>query len=357
MHAPHLRFALLIVLAISPLSRAADPWVVYEGQAGPGQGKQIVLIAGDEEYRSEEMLPQLGKILATHHGFRCTVLLPVDPKTGFINPNERQSIPGIEALDQADLMIIATRMRTLPDESMEVIDRYLKSGKPVIGLRTATHAFQFAPNSTWAHYNHEYNGERQEWAGGFGRLVLGEKWIAHHGSHKHQATSGVAAPGAEGHPILRGIGDGDIWGSTDVYTVRLPLPEGAQPIVLGKVQDRAGEYDAHDLHYGMRPDDPPAKNTELNNPMMPIVWTKPYQLPEGQPGRAVTSTIGSSADILSEGVRRMVVNSVYWLLGMEQQLPADGAKVDLVGDYKPTKYEFRQNDYWTERKMSVEELR
>ena len=48
-------------------SHADDRWVVYQGGQGPGQGKHIVLISGDEEYRSEEGLPMLGKILAVRH--------------------------------------------------------------------------------------------------------------------------------------------------------------------------------------------------------------------------------------------------------------------------------------------------
>src|SRR6266699_2166182 len=90
---------------------AADPWVVYEGHDGPGKGKHVVLISGDEEYRSEEALPQLAKILARHHGFKCTVLFAIDPNDGTINPNKNNNIPGLEALQHADLMVIATRFR------------------------------------------------------------------------------------------------------------------------------------------------------------------------------------------------------------------------------------------------------
>src|SRR3954462_4446798 len=85
----------------------------YEGGDGPGKGKYIVLVSGDEEYRSEEALPQLGKILAKRHGFRCTVLFAIDPADGTINPNV-SNIPGLEALDSADLTVIFTRFRDLP---------------------------------------------------------------------------------------------------------------------------------------------------------------------------------------------------------------------------------------------------
>jgi len=204
------------------------PYVVYEGESGPGRGKHIVLISGDEEYRSEEGLPQLAKILAKHHGFKCTVLFAVDPETGEINPNVRNNIPGLEALKTADLMIIATRFRDLPDDQMKHIADYLEAGKPVIGMRTATHAFNIRQDSAYHKYDWRYGGE--EYPKGFGKQVLGETWVAHHGRHKHESTRGIVAPDAAGHPILRGIADGDIWGPTDVYTVNLPLPGDSEPV-------------------------------------------------------------------------------------------------------------------------------
>src|SRR4051812_18735372 len=79
---------------------AQDPWVVYKGGDGAGKGKKIVLVSGDEEYRSEEMLPQLAKILAKRHGFDCTVLFAID-KVGTINPGVTNNIPGLEALKDA----------------------------------------------------------------------------------------------------------------------------------------------------------------------------------------------------------------------------------------------------------------
>ena len=117
---------------------------------------------------------------------------------------------------------------------------------------------------------------------------MGEHWINHHGNHKHESTRGIIAPGAAEHPILRGIKSGEIWGSTDVYGVRLPLPGDSQPLVLGEVIARKGEFNESDRFYGMRPDDGPAVSGEKNNPMMPIAWTKTYEMPGGKPGRAFT---------------------------------------------------------------------
>src|ERR1700730_2421376 len=156
MTVPTLRFAvcLLLVPLVATLARAQDDakWIVYDGFDGPGKGKHIVLVSGDEEYRSEESLPQLGKILARHHGFKCTVLFAIDPKNGTINPNVTNNIPGLEALDHADLMIIFTRFRDLPDEQMKHIVDYVESGRPVIGLRTATHAFSIKGGRTYSKY-------------------------------------------------------------------------------------------------------------------------------------------------------------------------------------------------------------
>ena len=254
--------------------------------------------------------------------------------------NYATNIPGLEALANADLMILFTRYRNLPDHQMQKIDQYLKSGKAVIGIRTATHAFKFKQGSPWEHYSDGYNGEKKTWKDGFGRLVLGEKWLRHHGHHKHESTRGIIATGAERHPILRGISNGDVWGPADVYGVRLPLPGDSSLILNGEVLERAGDFDADDVHFGMRPDDLPRPGDEKNNPMMPIAWTTSYQLPGGKKGKAFASTIGAATDFASEGTRRLLVNAVYWVLEMTDQLSESGANVELVGDYDPSAYGF-----------------
>src|SRR5262245_20838691 len=168
--------ALVALLVAAGAAGAADPWVVYEGSAGPGKGKHIVLVSGDEEYRSEEALPQLAKILAKHHGFKCTVLFAVDPKDGTINPNVITNIPGLEALKTADLLVLFIRWRDLPDEQMKHLVDYIESGKPIVGLRTATHAFN-QKSKTYAKYH--WKSKEKGYEDGFGRQVLGETWIRH----------------------------------------------------------------------------------------------------------------------------------------------------------------------------------
>lgn len=307
-----------------PIAKAVseDAWVVYPGGEGPGKGKHVVLISGDEEYRSEETLPQLGKILSRHHGFKCTVLFAIDPKDGTINPNVNNNIPGLEALATADLMIIFTRFRDLPDAQLKHIVDYVESGRPVIGLRTATHAFNLSGTKNYPHYSWNHG----ETKGGFGRVVLGETWISHHGNHGKESTLGLIAKGQESHPILRGIRDGDVWGPTDVYGVRLPLPDDSQPLVMGQVLS------------GMSKTDKPVEGAK-NSPMMPVAWTKSYKGKEGKTSRVFCTTMGASQDFENEGLRRLLVNASYWAVGLEDKIGPD-TKVEIIGTFKPSPFRF-----------------
>ncbi|MBT5903981.1 MAG: hypothetical protein HOH58_17935, partial [Opitutaceae bacterium] len=193
-------------------------WQMNKGAEGPGAGKRIVLVSGDEEYRSEEALPQLAKILSKRHGFDTVVLFAQDPSmAGIINPNYSSNIPGLEALREADLMIIATRFRDLPDDQMQEVDNYLKSGRPVMGLRTATHAFNIPADKKWAHYSFNYRGDKSYWQGGFGEAILGTSWVAHHGWHKKESARGIIT---DAHAISSGVESGSIWSAADVYTVK-----------------------------------------------------------------------------------------------------------------------------------------
>lgn len=313
----------LLSWAIVPCTArsASDPWLRLEGTGGPGRGVRVVLVSGDEEYRSEEGLPQLAKILAGRHGFTCTVLFAIDPKDGTINPDVRNNIPGLEALRTADLMVLFTRLRDLPAEQMKYVAEYVESGRPIVAMRTATHAFDIKAGP-YARYGW---GSR-EWPGGFGRHVLGETWVNHHGQHGRQSTRGVVAPGVKGHPVLRGIRDGDIWGPTDVYAVNLPLPGDSRPLVLGQVLE------------GMKPSDKPVGG-KPNDPMMPIAWVKTYRAEHGGTARVFVTTMGASQDLLSEGLRRLLVNGCYWAVGREDKIAAS-ADVGLVGGYKPSPFGF-----------------
>jgi len=145
---------------------ADDSRVVLEGGDGPGKGKHIVLIAGDDEYRSEELIPQLAKILAVRQGFKCTVLFATNKDTGEIDPATQDNIPGLEALDSADHLVMFLRFRDLPDDQMKRVLDYANSGRPLMSLRTNTHAFNIPPGKTYSKWSWKAEGEIK---GGFGR--------------------------------------------------------------------------------------------------------------------------------------------------------------------------------------------
>jgi hypothetical protein len=312
----------LLPACAAPAARPDDPWVVYEGGDGPGKGKHVVFVTGDEEYRSEEAGPMLAQILARRHGFTCTVLFAIHPQTGEIHPETVSNIPGLEALAKADLLVLFTRFRELPDEQMKHIVDYAESGRPIVALRTATHAFNYAKNKASPYAKYSYNSKVPGFEGGFGRRILGETWVAHHGDHGKESARGLVAEGAKGHPIVRGCED--VWGPTDVYTARPPAD--ATVLLLGQVLS------------GMKPTDPPTPGRK-NDPMMPLAWIRTYTGEAGKPARVFTTTLGASQDFESEGSRRLLVNACFWAVGLEAKIP-ERADVAVVSPFAPSPFGF-----------------
>jgi hypothetical protein len=317
---PMKRIAALLTVAchVACVSVQANEWVEYQGQAGPGVGKHIVLVSGDEEYRSEEALPMLGKILAVRHGFRCTVLFSVNPADGTVDPTNQTNIPGFEKLADADLVVMFLRFRELPDTQMKIFVDYLSAGKPILALRTSTHAFNYErnPDSKYA----KYGWQSSEWEGGFGQQVLGETWVNHHGEHGKESARGLINGLYEDHPVLRGVND--IWGPTDVYGVK-HLPADAKVLVFGQVLK------------GMKPDDPP----NFEKSIMPMIWQRNYRAETGSTSNVLCSTMGAATDLESEDLRRLLVNFCYWSLNLGDKIPPRN-NVEYVGEYKPSDFGF-----------------
>ncbi len=315
------RGAMLAMAAVFCSFAALAVGVTYEGKEGPGKGKHIVFVTGDEEYRSEEGMPQLAKILAAHHGFTCTVLFSINKDTGEIDPTTLDNIPGLEALEKADLMVLFTRFRELPDADMKRIIDYTNSGRPIIALRTATHPFNYIVNTASPYAKYTWNNPDEAFKGGYGRQVLGETWVSHYGHHGQESTRGAIVEAMKDHPIVQGCED--IWGDTDVYGIN-DLTGDSQALVNGIVLT------------GMDPTDPPSTEKTA---VQPVAWIKTYTGESGKPSRVFTTTMGASRDLLSEGLRRLLVNAAYWGVGLEDQIPAR-SNVDIVGEYNPTPFGF-----------------
>lgn len=313
----------LLMLALPALAHPVPEsaqWLTYPGGDGPGKGKHVVLIAADQEYRSEQSMPMMAKILSTHHGFDCTVLfgvndkgevdptMPVYPEKGKESDFKSHHIPGLEHLALADLVIFFTRLLTLPKAENELIVKYVDSGKPFIALRTANHGFR-------GPLPYKINGKQVNW----GTEVLGGAFMGHHGRWHADSTRGMLVEAQKNHPILTGVSD--IWGDSDVYRTYkegTSLPEGCTALVWGQPL------------MGRKHDDPP--NTKLEP--LPVAWFKTWQTSEGKSARVFHSTMGSGTDLQSAGLRRLIINAVYWGMGLESSIHAT-SKVDIVGDYKP----------------------
>ena len=319
----HLSLALLLCGAAacsatnsSPHPVSEDPrWLTYEGGAGPGSGKHIVLIAADQEYRSEQSLPMLARTLSEHHGFHCTVLFSLNDD-GLVDPTKKirwedkeiiHDIPGLEHLQGADLMILFSRLVTLPEEQLSYIYEYLDSGKPIIGLRTANHGF--------IGFDYRVGGEKVR----FGDDVLGGAFRGHHGRWHQDSTRGSLVEENSDHPVLVGVED--VWGPSDVYRTYdegAGLPEGCVPLLMGQpLMSRS-------------PDDPPNKDLIP----LPVAWVKTWTGESGETARVFHSTMGSAKDFESAGLRRLLFNACYWSLGMEAQIRADSS-VEILGEYAP----------------------
>ena len=289
--------------------------VVYKGENGPAKGKNVVLIASDHEYRSEEAMPALAKILSKHYGMNCTVVYALD-ENGHILPGG-SDLRGLSVLEDADLMIIFTRFSNFNDEEMRHIDRYLQRGGAVIGLRTSTHAFNTKGNTNWEHYSYDYKGPKTEWKDGFGEFILGETWVGHYGTNHEQSSKIIIQEEQREHPIFRGVKD--IWVQSGGYNA---VPKG-EVLARGRVLN------------GMSSDSEPDKTKEE----LPVAWTRNYKLGTGKTGRVFTTTHGASEDFLNDGFRRMMINASLWIMGLEDKIKSTNA-ISFVGPYKFSKFQF-----------------
>ncbi len=321
-----------LALALAASAFAQSTLVLTPPAGVKSQGKHVVLLSGDEEYRGEESLPMLAKILSQRHGFKATVLFALDPD-GTINPENQKSLPGAEALDSADLIILALRFRNWPDNQMKHFVDAWHRGVPIIALRTSTHSFNFPASSAWAGYS--YNA-KAPWVGGWGKYVLGETWVTHWGKHKFEATRGVIEPSAKNDPLLHGVTN--VFGNSDVYEAYPPAD--AKILLRGLVLKGMNPTDAPADHRKARASD--KKEQGVNDPAMPVVWTRLHRNDAGTENKILTTTLGAATDLENEDLRRLVVNGVYWGLGLSVPAKAD---VRLVDPYTPRMYGFKGQRY------------
>jgi len=299
-------FLCLILLALGAISISCTPKQEVETKV-----PHIVFVIGDEEYRSEESMPMLGKILNRELGAKITLCYSLD-SAGNVDPNRLDHIAGLEALKDADLMVMFTRFRALPREQADLIVNYVESGKPVVGFRTSTHAFFYDKDSSMMHLNNEWPTR-----------VFGQQWITHHGHFadgNNPLTSVSILPDAK-TPILNGIQpfeayswlyhvDGGDW---KLYGDSKPFLQGRS---LRSGHEEKGALDKFPL-------------------TNPVAWTKTYTGTSGLSGRVFFTTLGHPYDFKIENMRKLALNGIYWALGREADIPETGVNAALTGTYEP----------------------
>ncbi len=300
----------LALLALFPFFFACGPAPAQSEAVS--EPPHIVFVTGDEEYRSEESMPMLGRILERELGAEVTVCYALD-SAGYIDPNTLDHIAGLEALEDADLMVLFTRFRALPDSELRYILDYANSGRPMVGFRTATHPFRYEEDSSKFYLNERWPAE-----------VFGQHWITHHGHFEDgegYLTSVEIIPEAADSPILNGVEPFEAY--SWLYHVQGggdTLSGDSRPLLRGtSLRSNHQQNDRLDRF-------------PLTNP---VAWTKSYTGATGQSARVFFTTLGHPFDFKQEPMRKLALNGIFWALGREDEIPPNGVGADFVQAYDP----------------------
>lgn len=225
---------------------------------------RLVIISSEDEYQTERTLPEFArKHLGRDFAVECV----------FGGAKDHNTLPGIEALNDADVALLSLRRRVLPPEQMAVIRRYVESGRPLVALRTSSHAFALrnakAPDgyADWPEFDH---------------AVLGGNYHNHHGNGPTVALT--VAPDAADHPILRDVDLSQLVGRGSLYKTR-PLADTATPLLIGTIP-------------GQEPE--------------PVAWTN--QPASGN--RVVYTSLGHVGDFAQPAFTQLLHNALRWAAGL-----------------------------------------
>ena len=241
------------------------PQFCFKGDKRP----RVVFISAENEYDAAGTLPEFAHELQVKYGLYCEILQGSTEKNG----RELHELAGLEALTNADLAIVFARRRALQVEQMKYFRDSMDSGKPLIGLRTASHAFDTRGSAPQGY---------AEWPG-FDSEVLGGNYHGHHGSGPKCTVT--AAAGAADHPILAGV-KLPLTSNGSLYKAR-PLSDSAKPLLVGTIPDQEPE---------------------------PVAWTNTYKS-----SRIFYTSLGHPDDFKNESFRQLLLNAVFWV--MDKPLP------------------------------------
>lgn len=236
------------------------------------QQKSVVMLIGDDEYKTEVTLP----------AFAETELKPLGIEVKIIHADakDKNQFPGMaEAVKSADLVLVSVRRRTPPKEQLDALKAHVAAGKPIVGIRTASHAWSLRKGtdvdaveklglSTWDQFDAD---------------VLGGNYTGHHGVG---ATSTLTfASNAEKHPLLRGVAIADFAGNGSLYKVS-PIASSATPLLIGSIPNQSAE---------------------------PVAWAN---VSGEKQARVFYTSLGHEQDFENPAFRKLLQNGVLWSLGV-----------------------------------------
>jgi type 1 glutamine amidotransferase len=232
------------------------------------QSPHVVLMIGEDEYHTWETLPEFAERDLTPRGYRVTVINQ--------DAADKNNFPGlVDALRTADLLVLSVRRRTPPTEQLDAVRAHLAAGKPLVGIRTACHAFALRPADPPA------AAEHSTWQD-FDPQVLGGHYTNHHA--EGPPTTVTIAPGGKTHAVLKGISVAGLVGAGSLYKVS-PLEKGTTPLLMGAIPGQPAE---------------------------PVAWTHLYGTKHA---RVFYTSLGHPDDFKNAEFRRLLGNAIAWALG------------------------------------------
>jgi nicotinamidase-related amidase len=233
--------------------------------------RKVVMLIGDDEYKTEVTLPAFAKSDLEPLGFDVQII--------HSDSQDKNHFPGMaEAIRSADLVFVSVRRRMPPKADLDALRRHVAAGKPLVGIRTACHA--------WCLRNEKENQAaaakgQASWPE-FDPEVFGGHYVGHHGSSPKTAIS-LADGGANDHAILRGLELDKLVGNGSLYRVK-PLTETTTPLLIGTIEGQPSE---------------------------PVAWTN---LAGPNKARVFNTTLGHEGDFANPIFRKLLVNALYWSL-------------------------------------------
>lgn len=279
----------------APAEKIKGPHIVFVAAAGP-------------EYRSEESMPMLAQLAQRELRASVTICYPFN-EAGKVDPEVTNNIVGLEALASADLMVLFINEQSLPDDQLKQILDYVDSGKPIVGFRTSLRAFKYDNDPDKAFLN-------EEWPD----AVFGQKWITHHGYFEGQEsplTSVNLYANQKAHPVLKGVKPFQAYSSLLHVEGNGDQLSGNCTLLLNGQSLQSNYAESEEF--------------PLSNP---IAWVRTFTVETETPTRIFFTTLGHPLDFKVPSMRKLSMNGIAWVLGLEEDIPATGFNTELT-EYQP----------------------